>query len=58
MMSFFFFEIDELNVKSFCSEFDDDLKYLITSLMFLLNFLMKILNEGLFIIQFDDYNDI
>ena len=26
--------------------------------MFLLNFLMKTLNEGLFIIQFDDYNDI
>ena len=57
-MNFFFFEIDELNVKSFYFEFDDDLRYLITSSMFLLNFLMKTLNEGLFIIQFDDYNDI
>ena len=57
-MNFFSFEIDELNVKNFCFEFNDDLRYLIISLMFLLNFLMKTLNEGLFIIQFNDYNDI
>ena len=57
-MNFFSFEIDKLNVKSFYFEFDDDLKYLITSSIFLLNSLMKTLNENLFIIQFDDYNNI
>ena len=55
---FFFFEIDKLNVKSFYFEFDDDLKCLITFSMFLLNSLMKILNENLFITQFNDYNNI
>ena len=57
-MIFFFFEIDELNVKNFYFEFDDDLKCLITFSVFLLNFLIKTLNESLFIIQFDDHNDI
>ena len=49
-MNFFFFEIDELNVKNFCFEFNDDLRYLITFSVFLLNFLIKTFNEGLFII--------
>ena len=60
MMNCFFFEIDEENKKNFCFElsfyfeFDDDLKCRVTFSMFLLNFLIKIRKEGLFIIQFED----
>ena len=49
-MNYFFFEIDELNVKNFCFEFDNNLKCRITSSIFLLSFLIKVFNEDLFII--------
>ena len=56
MMNYFLFKIDEKDKKnfcfelSFCFEFDNDLKCRITFSMFLLNFLIKIRKENLFII--------
>ena len=50
IINYFLFKIDKLNVKSFYFEFNDDLKYRITSSIFLLNFLIKVFNKDLLII--------
>ena len=56
----FFLKVDEKNKKSFCFElffcfeFNDDLKCQITFSIFLLNFLIEIYKENLFIIQFEN----
>ena len=57
-MNYFSFEIDEMSVKFFYFKFNDDLRYRVIFSMFLLNFLIKALNENLFIIQFNDYDNI
>ena len=46
IMNCFPFEIDELNVKKLYFEFNDDLRYRITFLIFIVNSLMKTLNEN------------